>query len=61
MNRGFPLHLKVTFLPSGISASLTSILAIANTSAEAAMEEMNWVTTALAAYAPPIAVPGEIK
>merc|ERR1719499_2289472 len=35
MNRGFPLHLKTMFFPSGISERLTSILARANTSADA--------------------------
>lgn len=38
MNSGFPLHLNVTDFPSGMSASLTSILAKAKTSAEAAMD-----------------------
>lgn len=52
MKSGFPLHLKVTDLPSGMSESLISILAKASTSAAADMEDTNWVTTDLAAYAP---------
>lgn len=52
MNSGLPRHLKVTDFPSGISASLISILANASTSAAAAMEDTKWVTTDLAAYAP---------
>merc|ERR1719474_660280 len=35
MNRGLPRHLKVMFLPSGMSPSFTSILAKANTSWDA--------------------------
>lgn len=42
-----PLHLKVTDFPSGISASLISIFAKANTSAVALILVMNCVTRAL--------------
>lgn len=52
MNSGLPRHLKVTDLPSGISDSLISILARAKTSAAAAIDDTNCVTTDLAAYAP---------
>lgn len=48
MKSGFPLHLKVKLFPSGISESLTSILANAKTSAEALIDCTNWVTTVLA-------------
>jgi len=61
MKRGFPLHLKVTLFPSGISESLISILARAKTSAEALMLERNWVTTALALYTAAIEVPAKQK
>lgn len=55
MNKGFPLHLKVTFLPSGISPSFISILANASTSAEALMLPTNKLTTPLAPTIDPMA------
>ena len=52
MKSGFPLHLKVIAFPSGISARLISILAMAKTSADAERLEMNEFTVEVAAYAP---------
>lgn len=46
---GLPRHLNVTDLPSGISASLISILAMANTSAEALIDPMKVLIRPLAA------------
>lgn len=48
MNSGLPRHLKVTDLPSGMSDSLISILAMANTSAEALIEDTKVDTSDLA-------------
>lgn len=48
MNNGLPRHLNVTDLPSAISSNLISILAKANTSADALIDVTNWVTMALA-------------
>lgn len=61
MNSGLPRHLKVTDLPSGMSVSLISILARANTSAAAAMDDTKCVTTDLAAYAPATPPAGNYK
>lgn len=46
---GLPRHLKVTLFPSGMSASLISILARAKTSADALILLTNLVTKDLAA------------
>ena len=51
INNGLLLHLNVTFLPNGISLSLTSILANANTSADGATLATISCTIAFAQYA----------
>ena len=61
MNSGLPRHLNVTDLPSGMSASLISILARAKTSAAAAMDDTKCVTRDLAAYAPATPPAGNCK
>lgn len=51
MKTGFPRHLMMTFLPSGIALISTSTLAIARTSADADMLTSQSVTVACAATA----------
>merc|ERR1712018_856617 len=52
MNRGFPLHLKTIFFPSGMSASLTSIFARARVAADAPQfdEHVNQAGGAVSAH-----------
>ena len=51
-NSGLPLHLNTMDLPSGTSERFISILAIANTSAEADKLLSKLLTVDVAAYAP---------
>ncbi|KAH3683123.1 hypothetical protein WICPIJ_005906 [Wickerhamomyces pijperi] len=51
MKTGLPCHLTTTFLPSGMAPKPTSTLAMAKTSAEAAMEVKKVSTVDLAPVA----------
>lgn len=59
--RGFPRHLKVTLLPSGMSLSFISIFASARTSADALMLSTNSWTSTFEAYVAGTAPAKQIK
>lgn len=61
INRGFPRHLNVWCLPSGISAKFTSTFAKANTSADGLIVDTNFVTKFLATYAAPTPETGNAR